>query len=217
MLGSTWASLNAITGKLSEPSKLPGFAWGIPASTCILGSMLRQLSAATVCSVCYAMKNRLAMPYVLRAYQRRLDCYNRYAGPQWVRAMVASIRKTKKLHFRFFDSGDLQSVSMLGDIAAVARRTPEVSYWVATRERGILRAYRNAGRTIPRNLCIRVSMPLIDSPIPKRRDRYPLSVVHSAKPQPGAYLCPAPTQGGECKDCRACWDRSVPAVTYLEH
>jgi len=29
--------------------------------------------------------------------------------------------------------------------------------------------------------------------------------------------CPAPKQGNQCKDCRACWDKSVVNVCYGEH
>jgi hypothetical protein len=29
--------------------------------------------------------------------------------------------------------------------------------------------------------------------------------------------CPAPDQDNECKDCRACWDKSVPNVAYGKH
>ena len=29
--------------------------------------------------------------------------------------------------------------------------------------------------------------------------------------------CPAPNQGGQCKDCRACWDRSTANVCYGKH
>jgi len=31
------------------------------------------------------------------------------------------------------------------------------------------------------------------------------------------YFCPAAEQGGECKSCRACWNRSVPVVSYGKH
>ena len=29
--------------------------------------------------------------------------------------------------------------------------------------------------------------------------------------------CPAYKQEGECKDCRACWDRRIKTVSYKEH
>ena len=34
---------------------------------------------------------------------------------------------------------------------------------------------------------------------------------------PEARTCAAPDQGNECKDCRACWDRSTPDVAYGKH
>jgi hypothetical protein len=29
--------------------------------------------------------------------------------------------------------------------------------------------------------------------------------------------CPAPSQGGKCGDCRACWDPKVKVVSYGKH
>jgi hypothetical protein len=29
--------------------------------------------------------------------------------------------------------------------------------------------------------------------------------------------CPAPSQGGECGDCRKCWDPKVKVVKYGKH
>ena len=29
--------------------------------------------------------------------------------------------------------------------------------------------------------------------------------------------CPAPTQGGKCLDCRACWSKDIKSVIYGKH
>ena len=34
---------------------------------------------------------------------------------------------------------------------------------------------------------------------------------------PNVYRCKAPDQDHKCKDCRACWDKSVQTVAYLKH
>ena len=46
----------ALVGGLSKPSKMPGWAIGIPAKECKTGSKLR-LIPNSVCSECYALKN----------------------------------------------------------------------------------------------------------------------------------------------------------------
>jgi len=33
----------------------------------------------------------------------------------------------------------------------------------------------------------------------------------------GVTLCHAPTNGGKCGPCRACWDKTVPVVAYVAH
>ena len=42
------------------------------------------------------------------------------------------------------------------------------------------------------------------------------SGVHKDKKAIGRE-CPAYKQDGECKDCRACWSRSIKQVSYKEH
>ncbi len=49
--------------------------------------------------------------------------------------------ETGEPFFRWFDSGDLQSVEMVRDIVAVAERTPEIRHWLPTREYATVREY----------------------------------------------------------------------------
>ena len=44
-----------LVGGLSKPSKMPGWAYGIPAKECKTGSKLRQVKGST-CEKCYALK-----------------------------------------------------------------------------------------------------------------------------------------------------------------
>ena len=53
--------LSAIVGTLSEPSKMPTYAYSIPAKYCITGSKLRMIANST-CSKCYALKGRYIFP-----------------------------------------------------------------------------------------------------------------------------------------------------------
>lgn len=210
----TWADLNARTGGLSAPSKMPCHGWSIPADRCAMGSILRKLEGST-CRGCYALKGRYVFPNVQDALERRLQAWkDDRAG--WRDAMVESILKTGRPFFRWFDSGDLQGVEMLEDIAAVAWRTPGVSHWLPTREKAIVRACAGA---IPSNLTVRLSAPMVGESIRPQGslEGIPTSAVHRDDVPSGAHRCPAPEQSGKCGDCRACWNPEVREVSYHVH
>lgn len=134
--------------------------------------------------------------------------------------------------FRWHDSGDLQSVEHLDAIADVAemtqdvtladRTTADVEHWLPTREYGIVADwFASRGRNLPRNLNVRLSAHMVDGPAPlKLAAKYGLTVstVHTDESAyPAANLCPAYEQGGQCRDCRNCWDRTVKHVSYSAH
>jgi hypothetical protein len=211
----------AIVGGLSKPSKMPGFAYSIPAAECNVGSQMHKVKGST-CEKCYALKGRYAFPMVQSALYRRLEALK---DPRWVAAMVFLINKRKGKHpfFRWHDSGDLQSVEHLELIAEVCRQTPNVKHWIPTREyvKGfrdtpILQDWLAGGGVIPSNLTVRLSALMNDTSPPKAIAER-LGVQTSNVSSSGAFTCPASNQGNECGDCRACWDRSVKNVTYKIH
>ena len=191
---------NKITGGLSKPSKMPGPAYNLPAAACITGAKLVKIPVS-VCAGCYALKGRYRFKNVQDALQRRLQAIT---GPRWVEAMVTLIKPHK--FFRWHDSGDLQSHDHLKNIFEVCKLTPDTRHWLPTQERQYLPA---DPATVPGNLIIRLSGSKVDGPVPKAWP-WTSSVVTT----PEARTCPAPTQGNECKDCRACWDRSTGDVAY---
>ena len=199
-----------LVGGCSDTSKMPGLSYGLPTANCITGEKLAKLDGS-VCSKCYAKRGyyRTFACSVLPAQERRLASID---DPQWVEAMIAVLRKEQ--WFRWFDSGDLQSLQMLRNICEVARRTPHCKHWLATRERAFVRRYLTES-TVPDNLVIRVSATFPDVPV-KPLKGVQLSNVHSKKPAVG-QVCPAPQQNGKCDTCRACWDKSVPIISYVEH
>ena len=52
------AQRKLITGGLSKPSKMPGYAYNLPAIHCKTGSKLAQVPGTT-CHGCYALKGRV--------------------------------------------------------------------------------------------------------------------------------------------------------------
>lgn len=207
------AEWTAVTGGLSNPSKMPGFAYGIPAAECHVGGRLRDVPGST-CSGCYALKGQYRFGNVQAAQYRRLESIT---DPRWVGAMSRLIERKCKREpwFRWHDSGDLQSVDHLRAIVQVCEATPGVSHWLPTREYRIVRDYLADGGAIPANLTIRFSAHMVDADPPATPEGVCASTVHTGAAT--GHACPAPKQGNECGSCRACWDRSVPNVSYHLH
>ena len=192
-----------IVGGLSKPSKMPGWAYGLPADECKTGGKLK-LIPNSVCSGCYADKGCYVFPVVQAAQYRRLAAIR---SPLWTGAMALLINSKKSKYFRWHDSGDVQDEEHLLKIFAVAKLTPGTSHWLPTRE-AWTQKYLSA---VPDNLTLRFSIPMIDQPASGNWAN--TSTVVSGQ----GRTCPAPDQSNECKDCRACWDPSVKNIAYGKH
>ena len=212
--GDKWTIGKAleVVGGLSSPSKMPCYGYSIPANRCPLGSKLR-LVEGSICSKCYALKGRYVFPNVVAALERR---FSSLSNPDWVAAMVYLIRTRKMEFFRWHDAGDIQSVSHLQAIASVARQTPACKHWLPTREFKTVSDYLSANSK-PENLTVRLSALMFDGPAPERMARRLGLVCSGANSKGKVSTCPAPKQQGECRDCRACWDKDVFMVSYKQH
>lgn len=206
---TTLKQAEAIAGKLGKPSKMPGYAYGLPAKHCPVGSKLVNIPGS-VCHGCYALKGRYVFPNVQRAQEVRFQSLHH---PQWIDAMVFMIKRRKCDYFRWHDSGDIQGIWHLENIVEVARQCPDTKFWMPTRENRVVKQYLATHGSFPHNLVVRVSGAMIDGP-------EPLSFVNTStvvsKPTSNP-TCPAYTQGGVCGSCRACWDPKVRNVSYPKH
>lgn len=209
----TIKAAEAVAGTLSKPSKMPGYSYGLPAEECRVGRVLVK-TPGSVCEKCYALKGRYVFPNVKNAQYKRLASLR---DVRWVDAMVFMIKKRGEPHFRWHDSGDLQDEMHLQSIIRIAEQLPEISFWLPTREQGIVRRVTKR-QTVPENLVIRVSGTMIDGPSPKNLG-LPTSEVISSETLLGkdVFLCPAPKNNGVCGSCRACWGRNIATVAYLKH
>jgi len=192
---------------LSKPSKMPGFAYGISPSRCNTGNKLKGV-AGSVCETCYAEKGCYNFRDTRLAHERR---YAALFDERWVEAMSTLINKKRIDYFRWHDSGDLQGLWHFEKILAVVRATPECRHWLPTKESKLVKEYTGQ---LPDNLVIRVSSPIID--MRPLRSHTHTSTVHRAGQIHGAE-CRAPSQAGKCGSCRACWDATVPNVSYKQH
>jgi hypothetical protein len=201
----------AICGSLSNPSKMPGHGYALPASRCRIGSLL-QLFPKSVCFHCYALRGRYLFPVVKAAMEKR---FSSLSDPRWADAISTLIYHSKDRYFRWHDSGDLKDLEHLRNIVRVCLNLPRVKFWLPTREYQTVETYRRMGGQIPPNLCIRYSAHLVDGPPPLHYG-LPTSTVFSAEAPIASkgHACPAPTQNMKCGNCRACWDPAVKLVSY---
>ena len=201
-------------GTLSNPSKMPSYAWGISAKSCVTGSKLSKIKG-TICNKCYALKGHYAFKNVFDAHEIRRKAIELNEWVDYMAELLTlkykNLDKTRRYH-RWFDSGDLQSFGHMMKIFEVCELTPHIRYWLATREYQLISQLDV--KDVPKNLCLRVSATKVDTPPPKFWKW--TSGVHKDKPAIGRER-PAYKQDGECKDCRACWSRKVKQVSYKEH
>ena len=94
-----------ITGGLSKPSKMPGYAYNLPAIHCKTGSKLAAIPGTT-CHGCYALKGRYRFPNVMDAMMRRLASITR---PDWARTIDFVLRRGPRLGVRGL-AGPVQSI-----------------------------------------------------------------------------------------------------------
>lgn len=211
----TLTMAESLIGALSSPSKMPGWGWGISALNCNVGTKLREV-ADSVCAICYAMRNHYVMKNVMQAHAKRQLASNR---DDWADIMALMINVKAKNKggdaFRWFDSGDLQSVKLLTKICQVCVKTPTVKHYLPTKEYKIVQDYVQGGGVIPDNLCIRLSAYIIDGPLPSSLAQR--IGVQTASTVTSSANCPAKQQSNQCLDCRDCWDKSKTNISYINH
>lgn len=195
-----------LVGGLSNPSKMPGYAYGLPAKECKVGGALVNIKGS-VCHGCYAFRGNYRFKNVQDAQYRRLESLQ---DPRWTEAMIALLHHLDARWFRWHDSGDLQSPSHLEKIVAVAQAHPQISFWMPTREKVFVYSHLKKHGAFPENLVVRMSATMIDGPAP-------VGFPHTSTVVTSDHTCPAPEQDNECGTCRACWNPEVQNVAYRKH
>ena len=205
----TLKAARAYVEGFSDPKKMPGWSYGLPTDMCKTGMILKKIPN-TVCSDCYADKGfYIVYPEVRAAQYRRLNSIDK---PRWVEAMIYVMTHAKAILkdnvFRWHDSGDIQGIEHLDKIVQIAQATPDIQYWLPTKESAWIQNYN---KPIPKNLVIRLSGSFVDGKAPKYTNT---STVVSNEDD---ATCRAFDNGGECGECRQCWDNSVKNVSYHKH
>ena len=185
---------------LSETTAMACHSFALLAGSSCPGAVAN--SERDICTGCYAQIGMYAQNSVEAAQAARFAwtmwmIANDPAA--WVDIMVHAIKATGEKYFRWHDSGDIQGLWHLQNIVEVARRLPDVRFWIPTRENRVVREYLRDYGNFPTNLIVRVSAAMIGGkPI--------VSFPHtSTVVSDGSHTCPAYRQAGMCGDCRACW------------
>lgn len=207
--------LKLAVGSLSAPSKMPCSGYSIPAKECNVGSRLVDVKNST-CSGCYALKGRYVFPNVEHAMYVRYNSLMKDTE-LWTKNMITYIgkyRKGDKNYFRWHDSGDVQSINHLNAINEIALALPEVQFWLPTREIKFVRSWQALNGQFAPNLIVRISAHMNDAQ-PNHKITGYASGVEDSNPNLEGFKCPAPSQGNNCQDCRACW--TAETVIYHKH
>jgi hypothetical protein len=210
-------------GGLSQPSKMPGYAYSTSAKKCKTGVKLQAVKGS-VCNACFALRGNYLFNPVQAAMARRLQAIQ---SPFFVLDMIYVILSLEEKWFRWSDSGDIQSVEHLEKLVDIAKRLPSVQFWLPTKEFGFVSEVKEKIGEFPSNLTVRLSAYMVDGKAPKKLAEslgVQTSTVERVKKKEVKNIvdkrqdfCPSSTQGNACGPCRKCWDKTVSNVTYRKH
>jgi len=221
----SYIEASQIIGGFSQTSKMPGWSWSLNALACQTGSELAKIPGS-VCNKCYALRGAYRYGNVQEAMNRRMEAAKH---PQFEDAFVKALEgvyggtrkkyimngvERKENRFRFFDSGDLQSVEMLKTINRIALRCPDLDMWLPTKEARYVTAFLAEGNVFAPNLTVRVSHPMVGQTFKKKPQGCNFSTVGVTD---APANCPAYSNGNQCGDCRMCWDHTIEAINYPLH
>lgn len=196
--------------RLSKTSKLDGIlSWSLQALETCPGSVNKDGSLVDACKGCYATTGNYNYPNVKAP---RIENREDWQADDWVERMVNALESQR--YFRWFDSGDMYSIGLAEKILKVMESTPWVKHWLPTRMvkfskfQGIVSKMQQ----LP-NVMVRFSS---DSVTGEHGPEHG-SVIVSDPSQSKGFLCRAYENEGRCNGCRACYDKSVPLISYPAH
>ena len=208
----TYADAITIAGTPSNTSKMPGKSIGLSAFSCKTGAKLAQIPGS-VCSKCYALKGFYRMPSVAKANDKREAGLS---NPQWIEAMVVIINHSASFavpEWRWFDSGDIQSMDHLMMIVEVAKRTPMIKHWAPTKiDQAPVKGRANTS-TVSSSVDVKYAGHRCEA---YRTDKSGTIVSHEEHHAMDRKERKT-RDFGHCGSCRKCWSADIDNVDYLQH
>jgi len=228
--------LTKSVGGLTKTSKMNCYSYSLPETECKTGNKLKN-NPYSVCSNCYAGKN------FYKVYEKTIKPaqYNRLNIllndlKNWGGNFSALILRKKFKKFRWFDSGDIQSVEHAKEMIKIAENNPDTKFWLPTKEYAIYHTIKNS---IPKNLCVRVSHPLKNAVLSSEKYKNHSAVLATTKiieidgkeikVKTNEYInkfiakygedkiCQAYKNDGNCGTCEKCFDTNIDLIAYIEH
>jgi Gene product 88 len=202
----------ATINKVSKTSKLGTLSWSLQAVETCPGAVGADGQLVPACSGCYATTGCYNFPDTKKV---RADNKTAWQEADWVAVMTKALQKQK--YFRFFDSGDMYSIGLAEKIYELAKGLPNTKFWIPTRMQKFSKFANiiNRLQDLP-NVMVRFSSDAVDGTYTKG--------VHGSTILPEAsmadsntFVCNAPSQGGKCLDCRACYSKDIPVIGYIAH
>ena len=198
---------------LSLTSKLGCYSWSLQAWDDCPGSVDPKTGdAVDACKFCYARTGFYHMPSVKA---KRASNKQDWQEPDWVDRMIDSL--SKETYFRWFDSGDMYSLSLAEKIYQVMLSTPNCKHWLPTRMHKFdkFKPIIWDMQQLP-NVVVRLSSDSVTGEV-LTNTMTSSTIIPDKDFVIDAFKCPAYSQGGKCLDCRSCWDKSTPVIAYVYH
>ena len=201
-----------MTVKLSITSKLGCKSWSLQAGETCPASYDAAGELVPACAGCYAKGGNYRFANVKAPREANKIDWQR---PEWVFDMAAALDTER--YFRWFDSGDMYSLSLAEKIYQVMAATPWVHHWLPTRMAKFSKfsAILAKMQQLP-NVSVRFSS---DSVLGEYLPGVHGSViVPSANDAPAeAYMCRAYENEGKCGSCKQCWNKNTALIAYPAH
>jgi len=199
--------------KISVTSKLDGIrSWSLQALETCPGSVAAPGELVDACKGCYATTGNYVFANVKAPRAHNKADWQRIS---WVDDMVQELNKDR--FFRWFDSGDMYTLGLAEKILEVMKRTPWVKHWLPTRMHKFPKfALVLAEMKQLPNVSVRFSSDSVQGVYTKGLHGSTI-LPDASMADSNTFVCSAPSQGGKCLDCRACYDKSVPVVGYIAH
>lgn len=164
---------------------------------------------------CYAGKGHFAYGNVKKSHRDNLEAYKENAD-----AFFEEIAERTKLvrFFRWHSSGDIVDMRYLEGMAHVARKNKGTDYLAFTKKTGLVNAYIESGKKLPKNLHIVFSSWGPNFPV-NNPHNFPVAYVRFKDKTLNAGIpSTAIPCGGKCYNCLACWQlKKGQAVMFNEH
>ena len=189
---------------------MPCPSWSLAAIKTCPGSVKSGGELVDACSKCYATKGFYNMK---PAKNLRIHNKQDWKTDGWVSEMVSYLGDYGR--FRWFDSGDIYTIVLAKKILKVCELTPWVEHWIPTRSYKFKKFMPifNKLRALS-NVSIRFSSDSIKGEYTK--GLHGSTIIPNEYFKTDAFICRANTRGHKCGPCRACWDKNIPVIAYIE-